>query len=69
MSFDNRKLLSKIVEVYGTQYNFSIALGLSERTVSLKLNGLRSWKSSEMEKIVELLDIPTKEIYEYFFKH
>ncbi|BDP83376.1 hypothetical protein EfmAA610_05860 [Enterococcus faecium] len=38
MSFDYSKLSGKIVEKYGTQYNFSIALGLSERSLSLKLN-------------------------------
>ena len=32
MAFDFRKLNGRIVEKYGTQYNFAKALGLSEET-------------------------------------
>ena len=38
MSFDYRKLLGRIVEKMGSQSNFSKAMGLSERSMSLKLN-------------------------------
>lgn len=67
MSFDYSKLSGRIVEKYGTQYNFSIALGLSERSLSLKLNNRVPWKSTELQKAIELLDIPREEIGEYFF--
>ncbi|EMF0493594.1 DUF739 family protein [Enterococcus faecium] len=67
MSFDYSKLSGKIVEKYGTQYNFSIALGLSERSLSLKLNNRVPWKSTELQKAIELLDISKEEIGEYFF--
>ncbi|MGS7304574.1 DUF739 family protein [Enterococcus faecium] len=67
MSFDYSKLSGKIVEKYGTQYNFSIALGLSERSLSLKLNNRVPWKSTELQKAIELLDIPKEKIGEYFF--
>ena len=67
MSFDYSKLSGKIVEKYGTQYNFSIALGLSERSLSLKLNNRVPWKSTELQKAIEQLDIPKEEIGEYFF--
>ena len=50
MSFDYSKLSGRIVEKYGTQYNFSIALGLSERSLSLKLNNRVPWKSTELQK-------------------
>ncbi|MGM0206476.1 hypothetical protein IGI96_000945 [Enterococcus sp. DIV0421] len=68
MSFDYSKLLGRIVEKYGTQYNFAIALGLSERSLSLKLNNRVSWKSTELQKAIELLDINEKDIGAYFFK-
>ena len=67
MSFDYSKLSGKIVEKYGTQYNFAIALGLSERSLSLKLNNRVPWKNTELQKAIELLDIPEKEIGAYFF--
>lgn len=39
MSFDYSKLRGRIVEKFGTQVNFAKAIKLSERTLSLKLNG------------------------------
>lgn len=65
--FDYSKLSGKIVEEFGTQYNFAIAMGLSERSVSLKLNGKVAWKDSEMRQACELLNINIQDIWEYFF--
>lgn len=48
MSLYYSKLYALIVEKYGTQYNFSRALNLSERTVSLKLNNHFFWKDIEI---------------------
>ncbi|MFT8392671.1 MAG: DUF739 family protein [Liquorilactobacillus ghanensis] len=67
MSFDYSKLLGKITEVYGTQYNFAKALEVSERTLSLKLNNKRAWTQTEMSKCIKLLNIPEKNIPQYFF--
>ena len=41
MSYNYSALLGKIVEVFGTQAKFAEALGVSEHTVSLRLNGKR----------------------------
>lgn len=68
MSFDYSKLSGRIVEKYGTQYNFAIALGLSERSLSLKLNHKVPWKDTEIYRTIELLEIKEEDIYEYFFK-
>lgn len=68
MSFDYQSLLGKIVEKYGTQYNFSVAIGLSERSLSLKLNNKVSWKDSEIYKASKLLGIEDVDIPNYFFK-
>lgn len=68
MSFNYRKLLGRIVEKYGTQFNFSIAMGVSERTLSLKVNGKVPWKDVEMKRAMELLEIPELEVYYYFFE-
>lgn len=67
MTKDFSKLSGKIVEKYGTQYNFSIALGLSERSLSLKLNNKVGWRDEEMERAIELLDLDPNDIPAYFF--
>ena len=67
MAYDYRKLLGKIVEVYDTQYKFAEAMGLSEHTVSVKLNNLRPFKQEEIAKACELLSINPSEMSDYFF--
>lgn len=67
MSFDYSKLSGRIVEKYGTQMNFADAIGLSERSVSLKLNSKIGWKQSEIMRICEALEIGIDEIPDYFF--
>lgn len=67
MTFNYSKLNGKIVEMCGTQYNFSQQMGLSERTISLKINNKVSWKDSEIYKACRILDIPLDQISKYFF--
>lgn len=67
MSYDYSSLLGKITEKCGTQYNFSIAMGLSERSISLKLNDKVSWKDDEILKAIHVLEIDPKDISKYFF--
>lgn len=68
MSIDFSKLNGRIVEKFGTQYNFAVALGVSERTLSLKLNDKVDWKGSEIIKVAKLLELEDKDIPVYFFK-
>lgn len=68
MSYDYSSLSGRIVEKFGTQYNFAIAMGLSERTISLKLNSKVPWKDDEIVKACELLNIDIAKMYQYFFK-
>lgn len=68
MPYDYNKLLGRIVEKVGTQGRFSEKMGLSERTVSLKLNSKIGWKQGEIAKACQVLDIPEEEIPTYFFK-
>ena len=67
MAFDYRKLLGKIVEKYGTQIKFAEAMELSERSLSLKLNGKVHFKQTEIVKACRLLDIAAADIADYFF--
>lgn len=68
MKFDYSKLNGRIVSVYGTQLNFAVAMGMSERSMSLKLNNRVPWKNTEIAKAVKLLKIKHSEIPAYFFK-
>lgn len=67
MKYDYSKLLGRIKEKCGRQVVFAERMGLSERTVSLKLNNKLAWKQSEMEKAAAILDFPICEIQDYFF--
>lgn len=67
MSYNYSKLLGRIVEKVGTQGMFAEAIGLSERTVSLKLNGKIDWKQSEIADACRVLDIRDRDIPLYFF--
>ena len=50
MPYNYSKLLGRIVEKVGTQSKFAEKMELSERTVSLKLNGKVGWKQDEIAK-------------------
>lgn len=67
MAYDYSKLLGRITENYGSQANFAGAMGLSERSLSLKLNGKVGWKQAEIAKACTLLDLTGADIPEYFF--
>lgn len=68
MAFDYSKLRGRIIEKFGTQGCFSRALGVSERTLSLKLNNKIFFSQDEITKISELLNISPDKIQVYFFK-
>lgn len=67
MAFDFSKLSGRIVAQYGTQYEFAKAMGISEHTLSMKLNNKVSWKATEIAKAVSLLKLDYSAIPEYFF--
>ena len=67
MAYDYSKLLGRIVERVGTQKEFAKQIGLSEHTVSVKLNNQMGWKQEEIRRIMSVLDIRAEEIAAYFF--
>jgi hypothetical protein len=69
MSNDYSKLLGRITEKFGTQAEFANSMGVSERSISLKLNNKVSWKDSEISKAVDILGLNPKDIPSYFFKY
>ena len=69
MSYDYRKLRGRIREKFGTQAEFSRNIGLSEVSVSNKLNNVVDWGQDEMESEIVALEIPLSDIHSYFFTH
>lgn len=67
MAFNYNKLKGRIVEIFGSQIEFSKSMGWSEKTLSLKLNGKVSWKQSDILKAIDLLKLSEDDIQEYFF--
>ena len=67
MSFNYRKLRGRIVEICGTQGEFASKMGMSERTISLKLQGKISWRQHEIMKALEVLQLNESDIQTYFF--
>lgn len=67
MAYDYSKLIGRIIEKYTSRGSFAKAMGLSERTMSLKLNSLVSFKQAEISKACELLEVNDEEIPAYFF--
>lgn len=67
LQFDYEKLRGKIKEMFGSQRNLAKALGVSEKTLSLKLMNKGSFSQGEIVKILFLLRIDPVWAKEYFF--
>ena len=67
MAFNYQKLLGRITEKMGSQTEFARRMELSERTISLKLNGKVPFKQNEIVKASNLLEIDNSDIAAYFF--
>lgn len=65
--FDHSKLRGRIKEKLGNETIFAEALNISNASVSSKLNGNVPFSIFEIDVAVEILEIPTSEIYDYFF--
>jgi len=65
--YEYRKLIGRIVEKYGTRKEFAKVLGISENTMSLKLNGKTGFSREDMVRWGELLDIDVNDFGAYFF--
>lgn len=67
MNYNYRKLEGRIVEICISRTNFAEKMGLSDRSISLKLNNRVPWKQTEISKAMEVLSIDPAEVQEYFF--
>lgn len=61
------KLRGKIVEVYGSQKEFSGKIGLSEQSITSKLNGRSDFSQEDILRWSNALKLDKSEIGNYFF--
>lgn len=64
---DYSKLRGKIRELFSTQADFAVALGISECALSLKLNNRSEWTGEEMKRACLLIGESPEKIPLYFF--
>lgn len=69
MKYRYDKLLGKIVEKYGTRGEFARKMGISQRSLSLKLNNIRHFTQDEIQRATLILDISPEEVGAYFFTY
>ncbi len=65
--YNHKKLRGKIKEVAGTEINFAKMMGISQTSLSSKLNNKTDFSRSEIIKMQELLKITEEEFKEIFF--
>lgn len=65
--YDHNKLRGKIREKYGSEVKFAKSMGLSQATLSAKLNDKVDFTRTELIKMQELLNISDDEFREIFF--
>ena len=66
--YDYSKLLGRIIEKCGSQGAFAKEMGVSERTMSLKLTNKIPFKQTEITLACEKLGIEDCDIPSYFFR-
>lgn len=67
--YDYNKLKGKITEKGLTRAEFAKAVGISEASLSLRMNNRREWTQDEMIEVARILDFDVTELKDYFFTH
>lgn len=67
MEFDYSKLRGRIVEICGNMKNYADLMGLSQKTISLKICGKNYWTHKEMVRSAEILNFDFSDMSLYFF--
>ena len=69
MIFNFDKLLGRIKEKYKTNAAFCVKLKMSEKSFSEKINNKKDFKSREVVKMQQLLEISKEEIPIFFYNY
>lgn len=64
---NSNKLKAKMIEKGYNQKTLANAMGIATQTLNYKINGVREFKVSEIEKLCSLLSISKRETGQFFF--
>lgn len=67
MEFDYSKLIGRIKEKFNNRNEFAKLIKLSSNSLSKKLNNKVAFTSTEIYRILNVLDIDIKEVSLYFY--
>ncbi|KAB0552228.1 DUF739 family protein [Fusobacterium necrophorum subsp. funduliforme] len=67
MTYNHSKLRGKIKEVIGSEVKFAKLLGISQATLSAKLNNKSDFTRAQILMITEKLNLSQEEFYDVFF--
>ncbi len=67
IEYDYSKLKGKIKEYFPTQSIFAEKLGISNTSLSYKLNNKTFFDQNEIRKSIDIFQLTPKEAYDYFF--
>lgn len=67
IEFDYTLLIERIIDMFGSQNNFAIVLGITNVSLSKKLNNVVNFTQREMLMSMKLLNIPLNLLGIYFF--
>lgn len=67
MEYRYPRLRGRIREILVTQGRLAERLGISQTSLTNKLTGRTEFNRDEIIRIVDLLNIPKSEVYDYFF--
>lgn len=65
--YDYSKLKGRIKECFSTQAEFAQKLGISDTSLSYKLNNKTVFDQDQIEESIDIFNLNPKEVMEYFF--
>ncbi len=65
--YDYSKLKGRIKECFSNQSEFAQQLGLSDASLSYKLNNKKVFDQDQIKKAIEIFNLSAQETMDYFF--
>ena len=66
-TYNYSKLRGRITEIFDTQKNFCEAMGMTQTTLSKKMNCIVYFTQPEISKALNLLHLESADVKDYFF--
>ncbi len=65
--YDYSKLKGRIKECFSSQSEFAQKLGISDASLSYKLNNRKAFDQEQINKAIEIFNLSAQETMDYFF--